>query len=1279
MVTLPSIPKWPQLSPDSLRRIAHMRALFARSILFLSLVLLTFAGASAQNAVSTVTGVVSDASGAVLPGSQVLLTNPATNASFKAETNSAGSYRFAEVPPGPGYQMTFTHDGFATYTVKDVYVNVANSRTQNARLSPGSSITLEVTAEGQGVTINTEDATIGNNFQVEQLNELPVQSRTSPAVLFTLQPGITLNGATTGARTDQTNTLVDGLDVNDFATGGFGSIIGNAPVDSVQEFRGTTAGFNPNSGQGGGGQFQLVTKSGTNHFHGNVNEYHRDNSTTANNWFNDNAIPVIRSPKLVRNQFGGNLGGPILHDRAFFFFNFNAGRIAAQSAQMRTVPLPSFVAGNVSYINNSAGCLRTSRQNTTPNCISQLTPAQVKAMDPAGIGASPALANLLKRYPAPNDLTGGDGVNTGLYRFNSATPDNLTGYVGKVDYRLNSKISFYGVTALTRQNQVRTAAQFPGDDPASQFVDRSYRFAGGMIWQISQNKINQFTYGETVADLSFPRPANALGVNQVVFASGTTTLLTAPYASPSNAQSRHIPTQQVNDDFTWQLGRHSVSFGGFYKWINTSSKTTLDYNTDTVGLGGQTQSFIASFRPPNILPNGTVNGVNNGTTAGVTFDSAYAAILGRVGAVGTTYNYDATGTALPLATGNNRNYKYKQTLFYASDSWKVTPNLTVGYGLNYQLFTVPYEANGLESTQTTTFDSYVNARVVQSAAGNTSANGVPFLTYVLGGKANNGPDLYHQQNHDIAPRLSLSYVPPFDPKTVFNAGAGIEYDRTVTNAVQFQQDQKNYLFSQLASKNYGSSTNGAALLATDPRYDAPPTLAAPATPKPPFTPYVVNGVPNGLPGNQFNTTIDPNLKTPYSISTNFGMQHEFPAGFVLKVSYSGRFGRRLLGQADASQLIDFTDPKSGQTLGQAITSLEVQARNNPGGTKTYKPEPYFENQYGATLLNDPSACGKAGTYASATNCIATGNASLLQIGDFADIIQGISGDAVGYNTGLASQFAENTVYTNKGFSTYHGLLVTLQKNLARGLKFDVNYTWSHSIDNVSLIANSGAAGGYGFVCDVLRPRLCRGNSDFDATHNITSDFLYQLPFGRGRAFGTHLPLIVEELAGGWSVSGIVQYQSGTAFSAVTSAFVPGYSNNSPAIFNGNNGALRRQVHKKADGTVSLFADANAAVNAFSAPTGFNIGSRNILRGPQFADFDASVGKSFAIWPRENVNLKFRADAFNSLNRPNFLSPGSNTIYDDITNAGQFGQLTAVPSTGQNGAPRVLQLSLRLEF
>jgi hypothetical protein len=1242
-----------------------LKAIFTRIIL-LALVFAMPALLAAQTS-STMTGVVVDTTGAVISGVAVVLSNPATGTEYKIFSNSAGSYRFADIPPGPGYRVVFSHDGFSPYAVDGIYMNVANSRTQNARLSPGTHEQVEVNAGGQGATINIEDATIGNNYQVQKLNDLPVQSRSSPVVLFTLQPGITLDGATTGSRTDQTNKTLDGLDVNDFATGLFTTIVGDAPVDSVQEFRGTTAGFTASSGVGGGGQFQMVTKSGTNAFHGNLNEYHRDNSTTANDWFNDNVVPVIRAPKLVRNQFGGAIGGPIKHDRLFFFFNYYNSRIAQSQAVQRVVPLPSFALGNVSYINNNPGCTASSRQNTTPGCISQLTPTQVKTMDPAGIGQSPALANLLKIYPAVNDVTGGDGVNTGTYRFNFPTPDNATNYVGRLDYNFTDRIKFFGRGTVARENLVNTAAQFPGAPAAVTQVDRSYAYVVGMNWQISNNKINQFTYGSTVQDLDSARPSNPQGVNQISFATGVTTLMANPYSNPSNAQSRHVPIPQIQDDFTWQLGRHSVSMGGTFKWIHTTSSTVLDYNSLSIGLGGHVEGLIGNLRPSNLLP--------SDTTAQVTYDSAFAADLGRVSSISSTFNYNAAGVALPQPSGSIRNYQYYQTQLYVSDSWKMTPHLTITYGLNYQLFSVPYEKNGLETVQSMGFDSYFSARVAQSAAGISGPNTLPFITYVLGGKANNGPNLYNPQYKDFAPRFAFVWNPSFDSKTVFNGSAGINYDRTIVNAVQYQQDQFSYLFSQPKTVNNGSATDPVGSLATDARLDHPPAAIAPATPKPPYQPYVTGGIPNGLQNGIFNEMVDPNLKTPYTLRVNFGIQHEFAGGFILKTNYVGSFGRRLLAQADANQLVEFVDKASGQLMSQAIGNITTQLR---AGTSTTNvtTQPWLENQIAP-------GTGVAKGYANNTTFVADNLQSLLIKGDFADTIQSLS-PSLGYNVGMAAQFGENTVYTNKGFSSYHGLLVTLSKNMTHGLQFDVNYTWAHSIDNVSLIANGVAYGGYGFVCDVQRPRLCRGNSDFDTTHYITGDFTYNIPFGRGRAFGSNMPWGLNEILGGWDVSGISTWHSGQAYSTMTSAYVAGFANDAPAIFNGDTSAIKRKIHKTAAGQQFLFADPTAAANAFTGPVGFQIGSRNQLRGPQLLDIDTGLSKSFPIVPSREINLKLRADAFNVLNHPNFQSPGANppTNYQDITQPGSFGQLTAlVNNNGQptTGSPRVLQLALRLEF
>jgi hypothetical protein len=278
---------------------------------------------------------------------------------------------------------------------------------------------------------------------------------------------------------------------------------------------------------------------------------------------------------------------------------------------------------------------------------------------------------------------------------------------------------------------------------------------------------------------------------------------------------------------------------------------------------------------------------------------------------------------------------------------------------------------------------------------------------------------------------------------------------------------------------------------------------------------------------------------------------------------------------------------------------------------------------------------------------------------------------------MGAQFSENTFYTNKGSSSYNGLLTTLHKNAGHGLQFDLNYTWSHSIDNVSIIANQAAYGGYGFVCDALRPRECRGNSDFDVTHYFNGNFIYDLPVGRGKALVSGAPRWLDEVIGGWSVSGLPNWHSGNAYFANTLAFVAGYANDAPAILNGPISDLHIHLNGGKGQPLYGFADPAKANSNYVGPIGFDIGSRNNLRGPSYFDMDMGLGKAFPLGT-ERVALKFRADAFNVFNHPNFDKPCV-----DITNATcLFGTISSTVGTSiRNGGPsaRVLQLALRLEF
>ena len=487
--------------------------------------------------------------------------------------------------------------------MSDIYLIVGSTRTQNAKLHAGNvSTTVEVSAENSEVTIDTTDATIGNNFYINLLNDLPVQSRTSPSALFTLQPGYA-DGSFTGARTDQSNITVDGMDVNDLATGQTFAIIANAPTDSVQEFKGTVGGLLAGQGTGSGGQFQLVTKSGSNTFHGDLNEYHRDTSTVANTWFNNNS-GLPRTP-LIRNQFGGAIGGPIQKNKLFFFFDFNNDRIVQSASVLRTIPTASFMAGNVSYINNGAGCGSSSRSNTTPACISTLTSAQVAALDPQGKGFSPYVLNFLNSAYGTSrlaggviDPTGGDGVNTIGFRFNSSQPQTTYGYVGKLDYNLTSKQHVFAARfTIAQENATEFTNEFPSDPFTAPFTDRSYGYMVSHTWEISRTKVNQFYYGDTVSEFDFPNLFNPAGTTEMSFSKYIGSFLSGPYLA-QETQQRRVPVPVVRDDFNWQKGSHNIAFGGTFKFIKTNSKQVNDFNFVTVGPKRLHSAFA---RPSNVL------------------------------------------------------------------------------------------------------------------------------------------------------------------------------------------------------------------------------------------------------------------------------------------------------------------------------------------------------------------------------------------------------------------------------------------------------------------------------------------------------------------------------------------------------------------------------------------------------------------------------------------------------------------------------------------------------
>jgi hypothetical protein len=414
-----------------------------------ALVAFLVVGSSAWGqATTSVRGTVVDPSGKAVAGASVVLANSASKTERTSTTGEQGEYQFLFVPPGT-YKLAVTAAGFRRYEQTDLQLLVNTPATANVQLTiGGTSETVRVTSEAPA--INLVDASIGNSFDEVQVKQLPLEGRNVPDLL-SLQAGVaytgnrigdkdqdTRNGAVNGARSDQSNVTLDGVDVNDQSNGyAFTSVL---PVtqDSVEEFRVTTTNYGADQGQGSGAQVTLVTKSGTNSFHGSAYEYIRNTITSANDYLVKQSELNIGDPnkplRLNRNIFGASVGGPIRKDRLFFFANYEGTREREQQRAERVIPTPSMCQGIFRYLNVNGG-------------LTTLTPTDLQTLDPRGIGIDPAMLDLVghtgyldKTFctgkTVTNDSSAGDGLNYAGFVFRAPTQLDNDVFIARADYRL---------------------------------------------------------------------------------------------------------------------------------------------------------------------------------------------------------------------------------------------------------------------------------------------------------------------------------------------------------------------------------------------------------------------------------------------------------------------------------------------------------------------------------------------------------------------------------------------------------------------------------------------------------------------------------------------------------------------------------------------------------------------------------------------------------------------------------------------------------------------------
>ncbi len=1194
---------------------------------------------------TSLNGVVTDPAGASIPEATITITNQSTSASRSAVSDATGAYTFQQLPPDM-YIVEAQRPGFSTYrTAEAIRLQTNTPATLNIQMTLGQ-VSQTIDVVGEATAINTENAAIGNPFTQNQIRQLPLLTR-NVVQLLSLQPGVTDTGYVLGARPDQNNVTLDGIDVNDNQSStGFEAAL-PVPLDSVQEFRTTVAGQQANQGRSSGGQVSLVTKSGSNAWHGSLYEFHRNKSTAANTWFNNRA--GIPRENLIRNQFGWSVGGPVVHDRAFFFFNMEERKDRTAVSTTRNVPSASFRQGIVKFAMSNGQ-------------IGQLTPAEVIAADPLHLGTNSAVMGLLNSLPLGNDpVSSADGgLNVDILRFNAPKTLNNRALVGKMDFNLDKAamnvLSVRGTLAANKQDQ--TLAQFPGQSAASQMVDNSRGLSSTYTSVISPQMVNKLSFGLT-------RIGNA---QTGTTASQLSLYFDTPTAFP-RPSTRIAPTYNITDDLTYNAGRHTWQFGINFRLVRNSRTSysnfpTYRFSRNTLkGLGADIYSAVSGLAQSKY---GDVS-----LTQKTNVENAMGAMLGLLNNYNATYQFNVSGSATPFGGAIPRAFSTNEYDFYFMDTFKLRRDLTVTYGLRYSNFSPVYESNGQQILPSVSLDQYFADRNGGSRNGEPGfALPTADLTYVLGGPANNAKNWYKRDNNNFAPRLSIAYAPDLDGTlgklwghgAVLRAGAGVTYDRYGSNmAVNFASSGSPGLTTVVTQPLNTDFTDTYRYTGVTPPAYAP----APQGGGFPFTPPQTFGGFNSYSG------VSPGLVAPYQYLLNFSYTRPLPKGMSIEIGYIGRLSHKNLLRKDYSQpLTQFTDPKSGlswtQMAGQmrdlyesGITPAQVKA-----DPSLIPLNPFVEDIFPAAKNDRINGSASANYFYTTYQTYASSDLDALH--DY-DRVQRSNGQCIsvyGCHTFFATQSAGLLAWTNEGRAAYNGMQIVLRRPLKDGWGFDFNYTWSHAIDNASASESAAAS-----VQDAFNPNGFRGPSDFDMRHLITANTVIELPFGNNKRFASHLNPIVDGFVGGWQITALIQFHTGTPLNLTNGGAYPtNYLNSALAQLRPGFTMPAVGITSNQKGNPSLFANTTDYM-AFMGQYPGTTGTRGLIRGPRFRNIDLSIGKYFHM-PWEGHTLQIRAEAFNAFNFVNYTISNSNL---SITSQGTFGQFTGTQP------PRVMQFAMRYEF
>jgi hypothetical protein len=1119
------------------------------------------ATAGGQSITGSVTGLVTDASGAVIPGATVSVTNKGTNIQSTATTDQSGNYTDPLLPRGE-YRVEVSAGGFKRSVREGIVLQVQQTARVDIQMVVGE-VAESVLVTADATKLETENATLSKVVDNRAIVNLPLNTRNVYSLVF-LTPGVTgsvgnsygeMRYSVNGARARTMDTMIDGVSAAHPTVNGFNGISVFPSVDAIEEFKLLGADYPAEFGRSLGSVLNVVFKSGTNRWHGSAYEFLRNSSLDANNFFDNRRGQALLSFK--RSQFGGVLNGPIRKDKTFFMVSFEALRERRADSTLTSVPTALERAGDFSQTRTATGApiIIYDPFSTGPNPSgsgSIRAPFAGNRIDSSKF--DPVAVNLIKYYPLPNTTSTGQSNNQNNFGASASKPLNMT----QQDYRIDQSIS------PTQRFFIRYSTRL-NEDVATTFFPEDIKIAEGRINQEDHVHGAVADYTHT---LSPSMVLNArVGLARTLFVYNNQGLGFAPSALglPSYIDTAvdfpAFPGFSVSDYRGLGGGDHRtngfMTYTGVAGITRTMGKHTVKVGTDLRLM--RVNVFEGRNASQYSFSRGMTQGPNpnqSSTTAG----NGLASLLLGTGSSGSLQaNYKNVATQSLYAAG------------YIQDDWRVSPTLTLNVGLRYDIDFPRTE----RYNRTNYFDPQVATPASQAVPG--IKGGLVFV-----GVNGVSRHQFTADRNNWAPRFGLSWQ--FMPKTVLRVGYGHVFGPSqqaaagTVGTMGFRVDNTWVATIDGITPNY-------LLRNPYPRGVAPVVGAA-------------NGVLTQFGDRIEATTQD--IVSPWTRQVNVNIQRDLPFATLLEVAYVGTRGFYLHRNDEGGLSLNQLDPKY-MALGSA---LNTQVDN-----------PFFGKSFASGVL--------AGAR--------TTRAQLLRpYPQFTDIIP---------------------IYSVGASSFYHSLQVTATKRYTQGLQMQLAYTWSKSLDDGLSHQDS-----YNIRAD-------RALSDIDVSQRAVIMGIYDLPFGRGRRFGSGWSKLMDLTAGGWQVNGIATLSAGTPIGISASNNAGIFNQAIRANNNGKSGKFTGPVQSRLD---AYFDNKNV----YSQPVAFTFGNM----GPRLSDirtdgiynFDLSLFKNFHVV--ERVNVQFRAEALNAFNTPRFGGP--NTSVTSST----FGAVTS-----QGNAPRQVQLGLKVLF